>query len=75
MIQDQFLPLSVVVQAEEKLHGDDDEGGGLHVVLRQDGTRQAVERVERLIRHTCTLHQPAEPRVELVWEETRNNLG
>lgn len=57
----------MVVQAEDELHGDDDEGDGLNVVPRQDGARQGVERVERLIRHTSALHQPADPEVELVW--------
>lgn len=61
------LPLCVVVQAEDDLHGDDDDGGALDVVPRQDRTGCGVECVERLIRHTGTLHQAADPRVELVW--------
>lgn len=59
----------MVVQAEEELQGDDDEGGGLQVVPRQDGMRRGLERVERLIRHAGTRHQPADPQVELVCEE------
>lgn len=58
----------MVIQAEEELHGDDDEGGGLDIIARQDRTQQTVGHVERFIRHTGALHQPADPQVELIWE-------
>lgn len=61
------LPLGVVVQAKDDLHGDDDEGGSLDVVPRQEGPRLGVTCVERLVCHTSALHQPADPGVELVW--------
>lgn len=64
----------MVIHAEEQLHGDDDEGGRLEVVLRQGGTGRSVERVERLIRHAGAFYQPADPRVELIWREAETTL-
>lgn len=60
------VPLGVVVQAEDELHGDDDEGGGLELVLRQEATEPRVERVTRLVVQTGARHDDADPRVELV---------
>ncbi len=60
------VPFSVVVQAKEDLHGDNDEGGSLQIVAWKDGMTHAVECVERLIRHPSPLRQPADPEVELI---------
>lgn len=61
-----YLPLSVVIQAKDQLHGDDDEGGSLQVIQRQGWVRMRVKRVECFTRHTSEFHQLADPGVELI---------
>lgn len=70
-VRKECSPLSLVIEPKQELHGDDDEGGGLHIIERDSRMSWAATCMKFWIHHSSALDQPAQQWMELNWNRTR----